>query len=203
MIAHITDMGDFFVLSVAIGLILLFFPIFLRADLFLHPFENKFTFSISLYGHLPILGGYLQIVKGGIAIHLSDTKAVFLPFGQIAATGKKFDFTKGFQLYRLHIITELGGQNSPYGIMGAAFARLIGELLLGRLKGTHPFLDAEHDTLIADRPTLKQTIKCTLIFNLLVLIVALTKKLLEALIIWMKKRKSTASWKRRHARSQA
>ena len=189
-------MGDFFVYSTFIGVLLFLFPVFLFVDSYVDVTKNRAWFSVSLYRFLRIFGGYGQLDREGIALHVTKKTAVFLPFDKMGDTRKKFEITKGFQLYIYHQIVETGGANSIYGIFLAAALQGAGGAAFSVLQTKHPFLSLKSSTVLSEKPCLKLTVRTAFIFNGLVLTIALIKKLLEALITWIKRKKSTASWKR-------
>jgi len=99
-VAHISiDMGEFFVYSFFFGIMGLLFPVFVYFDSYLDVKENKCWFSVSFYKYFRFIGGYIQLTKDGMAIHLTKKTAFLVPYNQMADTRKKFEITKGFQLY--------------------------------------------------------------------------------------------------------
>ena len=189
-------MGEFFVYFTFFGILLLFFPIFVYLDVYLDVSENKCWFAVSLYKYLKVFGGYAQIYQSGVVFHITDKKAILLPFGQMASTRKKFEITKGFQLYRFHQIVEVSGAGKPYGALVAAAIQSASGQAFSVLKTKHPFLSLKNSTLLCERPCLKLTFQAVTAFNLLILTIAVSKKILEALINWIRKKRSTASWKK-------
>ncbi len=190
-------MGEFFIASVFVGTLLLLLPVYLRVDAYLDVKENKCWFSISLYKHLKIFGGYGEVIKDGIAIHVTKKKAILISFGKMTETKQKFDIAKGFQLIRFHTILETGGADTVYGLMlGAAITATSGGIF-SVLQTKHPFLSLKSNSLLTNHACVKLSLQADTVFNGLIVIVAITKKLLEALINWIRTKKSTASWKKR------
>ncbi len=190
-------MGEFFVWSLFIGTVLFFFPVFLSTDVYLNVFENRAWFAFSLFG-LKVFGGYAEVRKDGIALHLTEKYAILLAYERMGETKKYFEITDGFQLYRLHQTVETGGSESAYGVMIAALLQSAGGAAFAVLRTRHPFLSLKNGTVLSDRPCLKITLGTTTVFNGFVLTLAIVKKLLEAFLNWIKKRKSMVLWKRRH-----
>ena len=189
-------MGEFFIVSAFLAALLFFLPLYVRIEAHLDVKENKCWFFVGLYRHLKIFGGYGQLERDGIAVHITKKKAIFLPYMQIADTRKRFEIMKGFQLKNFHQIVETGGADSIYGIMlGAAFNAASGSVL-SLLQTKHPFLSLKNNLLLTNRAELKLTLESDIIFNGLVLTIALIKKLLEVIITWIKTKKSIASSKK-------
>ncbi len=189
-------MGEFFVWSAFAGVLLTFFPVFLWLDAYVDIPKNRAWFSLSLFRYLKLFGGYGQLDREGIAVHLTKKKAVFIPYSKLADTRKKFEVTKGFQLWRLHQSVETGGAESVAGVMIAAALQSAGGGTFAYLKTKHPFLSLKNDTLLSEEASLKLSFETALVFNGFVLGMALIKKALEALIKWIRKKRSTASLKK-------
>lgn len=190
-------MSEFFIISAFVGALLFVLPLHVSVDAHLDVKENKCWFFLGLYRHIKLLGGYGQITKDGIALHITKKKAIFIPYEKISDTRDKFEITKGFQLVRLHQIIETGGAGSIYGIMWGAVNTAFAGSVFSVLQTKHPFLSLRNNLLLSNRTELKVTLQTEVALNLLVLSVAISKKLLEALIKWIKTKKSTALWKRR------
>ena len=134
-----------------------------------------------------------------IALHLTKKKAVFVPYDNMTDTRKKFEITKGFQLWRFHQIVETGGAERVYGVFLATLLQSASAAIFSVLQTKHPFLSLKNSTLLTEEPTLKVTFESALIFNVLILTIALNKKLLEAFLNWIRTKKSTASWKKQQS----
>ena len=191
-------MGEFFIFSFFLGTFFFLFPIFVNTDIYVDVRENKAWFSLGLY-RLRIFGGYAQIKQGGIVIHLTKKKAVFLPFAQMGNARKKFEITDGFQLYTFRVTVETGGAQSPAGILIASALQSFGGAVFSILKTKYPFVSLKNGTLLSDKPCLKVSFRAVTVFNGLVLAMAFSKKILEAIINWIRKRKLTTSWKKRQS----
>ena len=192
-------MSEFFIISAFAGALLFVLPLYVSVDAHLDVKENKCWFFLGLYRHIKLLGGYGQLTKDGIALHITKKKAIFVPYAKISDTRDKFEITKGFQLVRLHQIIETGGAESIYGIMWGAINSAVAGSLFSVLQTKHPFLSLKNNLLLTNRAELKVTVQAEVALNLLVLSVAITKKLLEAFIKWIKTKKSIALWKKRQS----
>ncbi len=189
-------MDEFFVYGTFFGVLLFLFPIFVYIDSYADIGGNKVYFAVSLYRVLRVFGGYGELRREGIAIHLTKKYAVFLPYSKLADTRKKFEITEGFQLWRFHQVVETGGAGSVYSVLTAAAIQSASGAAFSLLRTRHPFLSLKNSAVFSEKPCLKLTTQTAIVFNGLILLTALIKKALEALINWIRKRKSTASWKR-------
>ena len=189
-------MSELFIYSTFIGTLLFLFPVFVYADAYVDILENKFWFSLSLFKFIKVFDGDAQVKKEGLVFHITEKKALILQYKQMAPMRKKFEVTKGFQLYRFHQIVETGGEGSPAGIFIAATLQSVGAQIFSVMQTLHPFLSLKSGVLLTETPNLKITLQTVTVFNGLVLVIAFTKKLLEAFLAWIKRKKLTASWKR-------
>ncbi len=190
-------MGEFFVYSTFFGVLLFLFPVFVSLDGYADVTENKFFFSVGLYRLFKVFGGYLRFSREGIIIHLTKKKAVILPYDKMTDTRKKFEITKGFQLYRMHQIIETGNVNYPAVVLLGALLQSVGGQVFSVLQTKHPFLSLKNSTLISEESALKITFQAVTVFNGLVLSMALSKKILEGMIAWLRRRKLILLWKKR------
>ena len=161
-------MGEFFIISAFVGALLFLFPLYVSVEAHLDVKENKCWFRISLYRHLKILGGYGQLIKDGIALHITKKKAIFIPYAKMADTRKKFEITQGFQLMRFHQIIETGGAESIYGIMLGAVSNSIAGSVFSILQTKYPFVSLKNNLLLTNRTELKVTLQSEVVFNGLV-----------------------------------
>ena len=192
-------MGEFFVWSTFAGFLFTFFPVFLWLDTYVDIPKNRAWFSLSLYRHIKIFGGYGQLDREGVAIHLTKETAVFIPYDKMADTRKKFEITKGFQLWRFLQTVETGGADSIGGIIIAAALQSLGGGTFACLRTRHPFLSLKNDTLLGEKACLKLSVEAATVFNGFVLGMAFTKKALEAILKWIRKRRSTAFLKKQRS----
>lgn len=190
-------MSEFFIVSAFVSAFLFVLPLYVSVDAHLDIKENKCWFRVGLYRFIKIFGGYGQLTKEGAALHITEKKAIFIPYAKMADTRKKFEITQGFQLVGFHQIIETGGAESIYGIMLGALNTSITGSVFSMLQTKHPFLSLKNSLLLTNRTELKITLKSEVVFNGLVVTVALIKKLLEAFIKWIKIKKLTTSWKKR------
>lgn len=190
-------MGEFFIFSFFAGMLSFLFPVFVYLDGYADVKENKFCFSLSLYKYLKVFGGYGQIKTDGIAVHISEKKAIFVPYESMTDTRKKFEITKGFQLYRYHQIIETGNPFSPYGVLLAGAIQAVSGGIFSVMQTRHPFLSLKNSTVLSEENNLKVSVQAVTVFNGLVVSIALGKKILEAFINWIRKKRSIALWKKR------
>ncbi len=189
-------MGELFVYAAFFGVLLYLFPVFLWAEVYADAGERKAWFSLSLFRIFRIFGGYAEVRKEGLALHLTEKKAVLLPYAAIGETRKKFEIAQGFQLWQFRQVVETGGAGKPYGVILAALIQTAAAQAFAILKTRHPFLSVRNSILLENRAVFKVSIETAVVFNGLVVTVTLIKKGLEVFLNWIRKKRSEASWKR-------
>ncbi len=101
----------FYTVASVLGLILLlFFPIYLQTDGHYDMNRRKFGFGIYLYKRLRLLGGYVGVYRGGIALHVSEKKAFLVPYDKMNSERKRFSFMRSFRLVSCVLTTETGAE---------------------------------------------------------------------------------------------
>ena len=120
-------MGRLFLVGIAVGviLLLLFFPIFLSLNVHYDLNRKKFCFSLNLYKKIKLIGGYVAPCPKGIALHVSEQKAILVQYTEMESERKKFSFFKTMRLYRLTVVTETGADY----LLGVYFLSLLGQIL--------------------------------------------------------------------------
>ena len=111
--AHIEDMGRlFFILAIVFICIvlLLFFPVYLETDGHYDVNGRKLAFSVNAYKRIKLFGGYIATYPGGLAVHLSQKKAVLIPYSQVNHERKRFSIFRAFRLKGLVLTTETGAE---------------------------------------------------------------------------------------------
>ena len=118
-------MGELFVVSFFVGMLMFLFPVFVHTDIYVDIRENKANFCIRVFRLIKVAGGYIQLKSDGIVIHLSKKKAVFFSFEKMKPS-RRFQISEGFQLYKFHQIIETGGSQTIWGIMAASALQSLG-----------------------------------------------------------------------------
>lgn len=191
-------MGDFFVLAAFFGALLLVFPVFVYADAYADATERKVWFSFGIF-RLRLWGGYAALCREGICLHLSDKKAVIVPYGKLAAgTSKKLAFHTAFRLVRYRQTAEIGTADNPACILLAALLQAGSSQVFSVLQTKRPFLSLKSHTLLSAGGGFRLTAEATAVCNGLALALTGAKLLWEAFRHWIAN-KSTASWKKRRS----
>ena len=177
----------FNLIGFAFNIIQLFLPIFLKTAVHYDMNRRKFCFAIYIFGFLRVFGGYIATYKGGLAIHISDKKAILLPYSQIEKERKRYSFVRTFHLYAVALTTETGAEYIlPISIIHALVRTYF--FAIGGKKEK-----IENNLWLMDGDALRVSLNITVWFNMFMLIKELLKFLKEKLkLLWQKKiKKST------------
>jgi len=177
----------FYVLLSLLGvIILLFFPIYLQTDGHYDMNRRKFAFGIYLYKRLRLLGGYVGVYPGGIALHVSAKKAFLVPYTKMNSERKRFSFMRTFRLISCIFTTETGAEY----LLPLSYAHVILRtyfFAIGREKE-----DIENNVWLTDGDVLRISASVTLRFNLFLILKNVIKFLKEKIkALWRKKREKS------------
>ncbi|MBQ7323500.1 MAG: hypothetical protein IJW96_02940 [Clostridia bacterium] len=156
----------FFILLLVSGilLILLFFPIYLATNVYYDMNGRKCAFSIRAYDFIPIIGGYIATYKGGLALHVSEKKAILLPYKSMNKEREKFSVVQSFSLKTLIVTIETGADYLIASMWAQIFLR---SFFL--LKGGKKEKLSNHLWLV-EGDVLRISMRCVLRFNGYILI---------------------------------
>ena len=170
----------------AIAFIGLIFPIFSDVLVFWNKDHKKIYFLLHIFGFIKIYGGYLQATKDALAFHVSKTKAYLLPYKEaLTTTGQKLKITRGFHISSVEVWSEIGYGEHEYTFFLAALQQIIFSYayLLGKQKA----FDFRSDTVLSEGNRIHFFIKTKFVFNILILLVAAMKILINKGIEYAKR----------------
>ena len=169
-------------------ILLLFFPIYIESDSHYDMNRKKFGFAVYLYGFIKVIGGYVTTYQGGFALHVSEKKAIIVPYSQLNSERKRFSFIKTFRLVSLKLTTETGAE---YLLPIATLETLLRGyfLVMDKHKGR-----IENHLWLTDGDELRISLNCVIFFNLFIVLKNFLKFLKEKIKLLCRKKtqKSTA-----------
>ena len=176
----------FFVIAVLIFLGILFFPIYLETDAHYDLNRKKLGFAVYAYKKIPLIGGYISTYKGGIAFHVSEKKAILLPYKQMDSERKKFSFFKTFRLKTFNLTTESGAEYLFITAIAHTILRTLFFIKGGKKEGI------ENNLWLTDGDVLRISLNALVYFNLFILLKSFIKFCKEKIqILWRKKIKKS------------
>ena len=179
-------MSGFFLFSTISTIVQLLFPMFLNVTLYADVREKKMYFSLYILRVFKVYGGYATLYNGGIAFHLTDKKAVLLPFREMTDERNKFELKlfRGFYLYAFSGIAEIGAQSQPAAaIMAAALLQSVAGIAAGTFAKRKRCASFKNDVIVyADRNGVKASARVVLVFNFLAVLLAASKIILQTIV---------------------
>lgn len=150
----------------SILLIALFFPILISGSLHFDFKRGKYAFCFKIYKKIRIFGGYASFYPEGIALHVSNKKAILLPFRDLNSKRKNFSFVKTFELLSLKMIVEVPIEN--------LLPLVLLDRILNFVKKINGQLDKYNFLVWGSKDeNLKINAKCTLFLNNFILLMNL------------------------------
>ena len=171
-------------IALAAATIFLLAPIFLNVDLFIDLKEKKGYFSFYLMRLIKIYGGYATLYDRGIAFHLTNGKAVLLPYNEVVDTRKKFEITRGFYILTYRHVAEIGSENNlAAALMTCAALQAAGACVAGLVFRAGKCTSFRTDVLLhANVGCIKLSLSAILVFNLAILFLAAAKIALRKIL---------------------
>jgi hypothetical protein len=170
------------------GAILLFFPIFLSADVYFDVKQGKLFCALRLFGKVTVFGGYVTLEKEGIAVHISPQKALFFPFAEMEP--KRFEMTAGFQTYSLQTTIEIGYTEFPFAaVVATSLIETVTAALVPVVRSKKEYITVRNTVFLSRGQGVRLTAHYVTVFNQLTVIIAMVKFILEEIIqLWQAKK---------------
>ena len=169
------------IVAAIVALFVLLCPIYFTVYLFTDLQKKKSYFAFYVLHYIKIHGGYAGLYHGGVALHLTDRKALLLPFREMFSAKSRFHITSGFRMLAYSHVLEVGSKNVPGGaIMVAAAAQSGAAIASGILRRKRHCRSFKSDVLLhAEQDVLKLSQRIIFVFNVLVLLFVVGKLLLN------------------------
>lgn len=156
-----------------------FLPVFVNTNFVVDFKTKKIYFTVSIFGLIDVLGGYMTVEDLNVFIHVSEKKAlVFDAEKFIISKPKLFDF-KAVELlsYRSLYKTDINCTDVALSVCCALFA--INNTLSPLIHHKKPFITIKNDILISETCQTAYFGSATLMFNIFGVSVLLIKKIIE------------------------
>lgn len=179
-------MGSLFFILISISIVL-FFPIYLDFHLYFDMNRRKLTFALYGYKFIKIIGGYIATYTGGLAAHITEKKAIIIPYANLNNERKRFSFFQFLRLKNLTLSIETGAEY----LLPAIFAHIITRIYVFLKSKNKDILT--NNLLLQSEDSLKISIHSKLFFNLFIAILYSLQFIQEKILfIWQKNiKKST------------
>lgn len=163
-------------------LLLLFFPIYIKTDGYYDMNGRKFGFSVCLYRFIRLLGGYIATYSGGLAVHLSPSKAILIPYKELDKERRRFSIIRTFHLKKLNATVETGAEY----LLPTALMQITLRVIFFALGGKKESI--ENNLWLTDGDVLRISINFTVRFNLFTLLIRFIYYLKERVLLLCRKK---------------
>ena len=164
-----------------LAILILFFPIIFDVHLHYDMNRRKCGFGIYAYKIFKIIGGYIATYAGGLAMHISDKKALLIPYTDLNNERKRFSFVRFFRLQRMSLTIETGADYLFVSTLGHMILRAYYFIIGGdRAK-------MKNNLLLVHGDELRIGLHCALLFNLWMVICSSIKFLKEKIQFYVRK----------------
>lgn len=109
-LAHFADI-KIVLKTVLIIFTVLIFPIFVNFDFLLKKDLKRLFLGVHLFGMIPVAGGYVERGEKEFILHLSEKKAIILPYEKVFSIRKKFKPLKDYHFIGLWLVLDIGSDN--------------------------------------------------------------------------------------------
>lgn len=167
-----------------IAAFILLCPIFLTIYLYTDLRSRKSWFAFYVLRYIKLHGGYAALYRAGVAFHLTNKKAVLLPYKEMLGANKKFRITRGFRMLAYSHVFEAGSRENAAGALALSALMQSGTAVAcGVLRKRKKCRSFKADTLFyTDADVLKLSQRVVLVFNLFIVLAAAAKLLLRKIL---------------------
>lgn len=166
------------------------FPIFITIRISFNKKNEKLYYSIVVFGCIRLLNGYIEIIKEGIAIHLTKYKAIIIPLKNILEMRKKIKPLKDYHVIRFDIKLVFGVNESLIIPISISFViRYLLQFIEWFLYNKKPYVKINTDiSIYEDKDIAELNAKATAVFNLMMVVISLIKIGVEKVFYAIKNR---------------
>lgn len=166
--------------AVTIAAVLLIFPNFLKLRFLYDKSCKKMFFAVHI-DKIRILGGYAERIKEGFAFHISEKKAFIMPYRSLIGMKSNFNLRKDYFIREIKFLTELGSEKFPQIPFMFAVASNILTDIYGAVRNSEEIhTEFRNDVLLYENENvLKISAEIEVVFNLLTILITLSKLLLR------------------------
>lgn len=166
----------------------LIFPLFLNIDLYFSHSAKKLFFGVDLFGFIKLLSGYAQLLNDGIALHLSDKKAIIIFYKNITGMGKSVKPLRDYHIIKTDFNIETGSENNFFAATAAAYTiKFFGDIFGFHIYNVKPYVRFNYNIKVYEKDILNVYAEFTVLFNILMIIISLIKILTEKIIYGKRK----------------
>ncbi len=157
--------------------VILIFPIFINIELFFSKNLKRLFFAFRLFGFISIIGGYIESVKEGFALHITEKKAFILSYSTLLNMRKKVKPLKDYHFKTIYSLSEIGYKDNSVAAVSVGFMiNYIGFFVCRTLENEKPYLSIRNDINIYEGEDIfNYYFSGTVIVNILTVLLSIIK----------------------------
>lgn len=169
--------------------VFLIFPFFLSIKVKLNVCDKKLYYKICLFNVLTILNGYVELKIDGIFIHLTNKKAIKISYKNFFNSRAKVEPLRDYHVINFYSFLYIGCKTSAVKKTQIAFIyNYIKNNLEWFFYHKKPYLKIDNNVAITEiSNNVVYYAKATFVFNTLMILISLTKILVEKMFYAIKK----------------
>ena len=176
---------------VLISFTILIFPIFINFDVLLKKDLKRVFYGVHAYGIIPLSGGYMETGDKTLIIHLSNHRAIIIPFNKILGIKNKIKPLKDYHFIKLEYVLDIGCKNGSMLPFSAGCAiNYVTDMLKRYFYFNKPYLKLNGKVNIyMGKNIFDVYFSGIVVFNILMIVLSIIKILTEKLFYAFGKRK--------------
>ena len=163
--------------------VLLIFPIFINIKLFFCKENKKLFFAINCF-MFTIIGGYVEQIKEGFAIHVTKNKAIIIPYKKVLGLKSSVKPLKDYHFIKLNMEIDIGNDDNIVASLSIAYIiNYVHAIIKGYINQIKPYVVFNQNVnVIENSETFNIKIDSLILFNLLMVLLSLVKIFVEKII---------------------
>ncbi len=168
----------------------LIFPIFFNIDIKYNKADKKVFYRINIF-KITILNGYVELIKEGIAIHLTKRKAIIIPFNKMFEMRNKVKPLKDYHIIKLKLNIKFGIEESMIVPIALSFlSNYVLQVVKWFLFNKKPYVKLlTNFSVYENDDVLDLVTNATVVFNLLMVVISFIKIGVEKIYYAVQNRK--------------
>ncbi len=174
--------------------IVLIFPLFLSIKTVYCFKQKKLFFGVYLFS-IKILGGYVELVADGIAIHVTKKKAFLILYKNLIKMRVSVKPLQDYHFIKFKVYTDIGIKQNILPILSCVFFfDYVWQSATFFLKTQKTYITFENNINVYEgEPRFNVYIDTTILLNVLMIMISLIKIFVEKIVYGISKRKQNKS----------
>jgi len=171
------------IITIIVVFAILIFPIFISLDGAFILSDKKIHYKIKIFKIFNLFYGYVEKDAGGIIIHISKRKAIYIPYSSMFDMSKKFKPLRDYHLIKFNSLLEVGGEKVFYSLCFSFVYNYIDNIISWFFYHKKPYFKFDNRVLLYENEQkFNYFLQATVVFNILMVVISFIKILVEKII---------------------